>query len=281
MSRSKPLVPTNITQEEMIPDQDNPAHDSRYWCLPPRRDREALPQQGGRYPMYLVTQGRICGIWKSWLITKSMVDGYPAGAQRGHQSVEACIDEWQLGCSLGLHPHPVDPAIINSSRFPAAPVQAHAASPSGTPPHSPSPSSSPPSSPSSPCLAPRASQASAAEISPFSPPRERARPIDAGLQEQMLKYCVPNGLGVSESPAAVESSSSTLSTVSSLAASSAIQEGARYYAIWGEHIVYSNGRQAKHGFLAAEAEGKSPRLLSTENYDEALAFSEAIHWVSD
>lgn len=42
---------------------------------------------------------------------EAMVAGYPANAQRGHHTLEGCIREWQLHCALGVHPHPVDPAL--------------------------------------------------------------------------------------------------------------------------------------------------------------------------
>ncbi|KAJ7740186.1 hypothetical protein DFH07DRAFT_965370 [Mycena maculata] len=73
--------------EEMIPDTQDPARDCRYWCLPPIHGG----QTDGRYPMYLVTQGHRVGVWKSWTVTKAMVDGYPGGAQCGHRS-EASFD---------------------------------------------------------------------------------------------------------------------------------------------------------------------------------------------
>ncbi|KAJ7165443.1 hypothetical protein C8R43DRAFT_1122165 [Mycena crocata] len=239
MSHKHPPTPTNLTREEMVPDNVNPAHDSRYWCLPPRRDRDALPQEGGRYPMYLVTQGRMCGIWRSWLVTKSMVDGYPAGAQRGHRSVAACIDEWQLGCRLGLHPHPADPAFATSSQSTSAPTST--SSPLATPPRSPSPVSSAPSSPSSLARA-------------------------------------------SELPTAVESSSASSSTLSSITVSSPpdpVADKVQYYAIWAGRIVYSDRLEAKRAFLATKAAGKSLQLLTSDNYDEAQAFSEGVHWVAD
>jgi hypothetical protein len=46
---------------------------------------------------------------------KAMVDGYLAGAQCGHYTFEACVDEWQLHCLHGVHPHPVDPRLASSS----------------------------------------------------------------------------------------------------------------------------------------------------------------------
>jgi hypothetical protein len=36
--------------------------------------------------------------------------------------------------------------------------------------------------------------------------------------------------------------------------------------------------EARVVFLKAEADGKNPRILSTTDYDEAQAFSEAVYW---
>lgn len=60
------LVPTatNMTINEMIPDRTNPAHDPRFWCLPPVRD--SPNGKPGRFPMYLVSQGRKVGVWHNW-----------------------------------------------------------------------------------------------------------------------------------------------------------------------------------------------------------------------
>ncbi|KAJ7817253.1 hypothetical protein B0H14DRAFT_3474731 [Mycena olivaceomarginata] len=67
---SPTLPPTNMTAEEMIPDTLNPTHDLKFWCLPPVRD-QASERQNGRYPMYLVTQGRT--------VVKAMVSGHQSG----------------------------------------------------------------------------------------------------------------------------------------------------------------------------------------------------------
>jgi hypothetical protein len=56
------LMKTNMTTAEMIPD---PAHNPQFWCLPPVRDR---PSSVGRYPMYLVSQGRQVGVWHNWYV---------------------------------------------------------------------------------------------------------------------------------------------------------------------------------------------------------------------
>lgn len=42
-----------------------------------------------------------------------MVTTFPSGAQRGHHTVEGCVQEWQVHCTLGVHPHPVDPSLTD------------------------------------------------------------------------------------------------------------------------------------------------------------------------
>jgi hypothetical protein len=61
-----PLTKTNMTAAEMVPDHANPAHDPRFWCLPPVRDRPT--NTAGRYPMYLVSQGWQVGVWHHWYV---------------------------------------------------------------------------------------------------------------------------------------------------------------------------------------------------------------------
>ncbi|KAJ7136479.1 hypothetical protein C8R43DRAFT_955705 [Mycena crocata] len=109
---NRSLAPTNLPAEEMIPDTSNPAHDPRYWCLPPVREKESAGDGSGRFKMYLVTQGRSVGVWRSWTIVKALVDCYPSGAQRGHNSMRGCIEEWQMHCPFGVHPHPIDPNVL-------------------------------------------------------------------------------------------------------------------------------------------------------------------------
>ncbi|KAJ7908409.1 hypothetical protein B0H13DRAFT_2331394 [Mycena leptocephala] len=133
MKTPGPILPTNMRREDMIPDCINPAHDSQFWCVPPMRDSPNNPVQGGggKFPFYLVTQGHQVGIWRNWTIVKAMVDGYPSGAQCGHQTVEACVDEWQLHCPHGVHPHPADPQVASAST--PGPEIAGSASPTKAP----------------------------------------------------------------------------------------------------------------------------------------------------
>ncbi|KAJ7152682.1 hypothetical protein C8R43DRAFT_950687 [Mycena crocata] len=149
------MTRTNLPLEDMIPDTKNPAHDPRYWCLPPVREQQSRSNGSGKFPMYLVTQGKIVGFGD---LVKTLVDGYPSGSQRGHRTMEGCVEEWQVLCALGCHPHAIDPA-LSSTHSASVPLLADSSpppSPSPSPPprsSSPapdsSPMSSPPSSPSS------------------------------------------------------------------------------------------------------------------------------------
>ncbi|KAJ7686441.1 hypothetical protein B0H14DRAFT_3534560 [Mycena olivaceomarginata] len=113
------LVPmaTNMTINEMIPDRTNPAHDPRFWCLPPVCDSpNGTP---GRFPMYLVSQGRKVGVWHNWTVVKAMVSGHRSGAQCGHRTMAGCVAEWQEHCLLSVHPHPADPVRTDNPRSPS------------------------------------------------------------------------------------------------------------------------------------------------------------------
>jgi hypothetical protein len=114
--------PTNMTINEMIPDRTDPARDPRFWCLPPVRD--SPNDTSGRFPMYLVAQGRqvgsgTTGMFGLWLwhrhadcagrtVVKAMVSGHSSGTQGGHRTMAGCVAEWQEHCLLSVHPHPAD-----------------------------------------------------------------------------------------------------------------------------------------------------------------------------
>ncbi|KAJ6574046.1 hypothetical protein B0H19DRAFT_1253803 [Mycena capillaripes] len=189
--------------------------------------------------MYLVTQGIKVGIWYNWTTAKAMVSGYSSGAQRGHRTMTGCIKEWQQHCVLGVHPHPADP------RGASQEVRATA-----------------------------------------GPAKSRARPVEPKLQAELKKYCLPDFSGLTLDAAGQnlralsEISAPTDSTsISSVATTwPEVPEASRYYAIWGERIVYTDRVEAKAEFLWEEAEGHKPRILSTTDYDEAQAFSEAVYW---
>ncbi|KAJ6508189.1 hypothetical protein C8R45DRAFT_921961 [Mycena sanguinolenta] len=102
---------TNMTAAEVIPELGNPAHDPRFWCLPPVRDQPNTHPRG-HFPMYLVTQGERVGVWHSWTMVQAMVSGHSSGSQRGHRTMINCISEWQEYCALGLHPHPPAPPAL-------------------------------------------------------------------------------------------------------------------------------------------------------------------------
>lgn len=45
-----------------------------------------------------------------------MVTGYPNGTHKGHHSYEGCVQEWQMHCWLGVHPHLPEPDDNNGQR---------------------------------------------------------------------------------------------------------------------------------------------------------------------
>ncbi|KAJ7828218.1 hypothetical protein B0H14DRAFT_3466416 [Mycena olivaceomarginata] len=215
-----------MTIDEMVPDRTNPAHDPRFWCLPPVRDSP----NGTPRKMYLVSQGRQVGVWHNCCEG----DGQQAsvGAQRRHRTMAGCVAEWQEHCLLGVHPHPANPV--------------HA----GNPP-SPAPAPATTTTPSSPI--------STIQATP-GPPRRRGRQVGPAVPsatqlgvEHVKRLRRPPGLRC--------------------------LFVARYFALWGGRIVYTDRAQAKLAFLVAEAQGAMPRIVSTPEYDEAQAFSESVYWV--
>ncbi|KAK7050157.1 hypothetical protein R3P38DRAFT_3173223 [Favolaschia claudopus] len=108
------LPPTNMTAAEMVPDTSNPDHDPNFWCLPPPRDTAVSGRERG-FGMYLITHGRSVGVWHNWQVVRSstlaraMITGFPGAAYRKHANLQACVEEWQQHCLLGVHPHPPCP----------------------------------------------------------------------------------------------------------------------------------------------------------------------------
>ncbi|KAJ7165778.1 hypothetical protein C8R46DRAFT_1219565 [Mycena filopes] len=222
-----------MTAEEMIPDTLNPAHDPRFWCLPPVRDQasETRSRKGKGYPMYLVAQGRRVGIWKNWTAAEAAVTGFPSAAYRGHATVDSCIEEWQVHCQLGLHPHP-------------------------------------------PCPTPTPS------ITAANPDIANSAALALG------RLTLGTASGPSKTrraPSWTSSVTSALSTMSSVISSDwdDTPEIARYFALWRGQIVHTQRERARADFMAAEAKGVKPRVLSTSLYEEAQAFAEGVHWVDD
>ncbi|KAF8148321.1 hypothetical protein K438DRAFT_1779651 [Mycena galopus ATCC 62051] len=68
---SPTLQLTNMTAEEMNPDTLNPAHNPKFWCLPPMRNQPSEHKKS-QYPMYPVSQGRAVGVWHNWTVVKAM-----------------------------------------------------------------------------------------------------------------------------------------------------------------------------------------------------------------
>ncbi|KAJ7782427.1 hypothetical protein DFH07DRAFT_949231 [Mycena maculata] len=102
---------TNMSVDEVVMDEQG-VKDRRYYCLPPfRGDRTQVLLEGhaGRYPLHLVAQAHIAGIFDNWPEAKASITNYLDGSHQGCYSEEECIDVWQRLCMLGIHPHAVDP----------------------------------------------------------------------------------------------------------------------------------------------------------------------------
>ncbi|KAJ7432956.1 hypothetical protein B0H11DRAFT_2259903 [Mycena galericulata] len=235
------LQKTHMTAAEMIPDDLNPLHDRRYWCLPPVCDRPSEAGNTGRFPVYLVGQGRIVGIWHNWTAVESMVTGFPGGSQRGHQSQEGCVREWQVHCALGVHPHPADPVC----------------SPEG-----------------------RESLREATPIPAGKGGLGVGRSVEAGLQAALQKHCMPDLSGYTQSPSSTSTASSSGKSKST-SSWKRVPHSARYYAIWSGGAVFTERALAKEAFREAENRGGQAQVLSTHDFEEARAYSEGVYWISD
>ncbi|KAF8182179.1 hypothetical protein K438DRAFT_1956291 [Mycena galopus ATCC 62051] len=72
--------------------------------------------------------------------------------------------------------------------------------------------------------------------------------------------------------------SSSISSLTSITADT-ISAEARYFAIWGGRVVFTDRLEAKTAFLRVEAAGQKPKIRSTGLYDEAKVFSQSVYWV--
>ncbi|KAJ7758919.1 hypothetical protein B0H14DRAFT_2975215 [Mycena olivaceomarginata] len=237
-----------MTAEEVIPETDNPAHNSRFWCLPPVRDQPSEDRRGGGYPMYLVSQGRAVGVWHNWTVCE--VDGerssvrcagWPSHDGRVHCRVARALrsgsppasrcsrrDAPTAGCDTG------NGRTIEVERAPGG---------TGT----------------------------------SSSPTNRRR-----------LYCMPQLASLSledvaTTPSAADDLSSSVSSPLSITSTEwvTVPDAARYFALWGGRIIYTDRAEAREVFVEAERQEEKPKILTTTDYNEAQAFSEAIYWLCD
>jgi hypothetical protein len=92
------LPPSNMTEDEMVPDTLDPTHDPRYWCLPPQRDEPSEETPRGNFPMYLVTQGRKVGVWHDWWVVPIFFHGCRPLRQM-QDGGEAHGERLSIGCA--------------------------------------------------------------------------------------------------------------------------------------------------------------------------------------
>ncbi|KAJ7088019.1 hypothetical protein B0H15DRAFT_949833 [Mycena belliarum] len=112
VSGSHPLYRTNLEEEQMVRDVGG-AHDPRYYCLPPLHFDPAHPAKRPRKgaAFHLVSQGRIVGLFDSWLAAQASVSGFEGSAHQGFDSIEEATEAWQDLCHLGVHPHETNPKV--------------------------------------------------------------------------------------------------------------------------------------------------------------------------
>ncbi|KAJ7109542.1 hypothetical protein C8R43DRAFT_962546 [Mycena crocata] len=103
-----------LPEDDVLPDNRTAGHNPRFWCLPPMRNDVNLEVPRAQYRFYLVTRGRMVGVWRRWSVAQLMTTGFPDAGYKGHNSYKTCIAEWQEQCRMGVHPHPVDPDVINA-----------------------------------------------------------------------------------------------------------------------------------------------------------------------
>ncbi|KAJ7021708.1 hypothetical protein C8F04DRAFT_1195179 [Mycena alexandri] len=115
------LVATNTRAEDLLMDIRGGGKDSRYYCLPPYYGKSEGPlpaKTSGGYRFHLIAQGHLVGIFDSWVEAKASLTGYPDSSNRGYDSIEECVEAWQRLCTLGVHPHTIDPIFTR----PATPI---------------------------------------------------------------------------------------------------------------------------------------------------------------
>ncbi|KAJ7792209.1 hypothetical protein B0H14DRAFT_2624116 [Mycena olivaceomarginata] len=114
---------------------------------------------------------------------------------------------------------------------------------------------------------------------PPVPPRTEPTPTAPepampDLRSLSLADCMNNGEGIDDSLSSPSSPSSLTSTTWD-----EVPGLAKYFAVWGGRIVYTDREEARGAFLKEEAAGRKPRILATTNYNEAQAFSESVYWL--
>ncbi|KAJ7300715.1 hypothetical protein DFH08DRAFT_979371 [Mycena albidolilacea] len=149
---------TNLNADEVIMDVRPGGRDSRYYCLPPFCGNSNPPAgklQRWKFAFYLVSQGRVVGVFDDWLETQASVSGYLNNSFRGYNSMEDCINAWQALCRLGMHPHKVDPQYATVATAggmparmpdstPASTLSVYESTPTSTSPHKSTPASASP-----------------------------------------------------------------------------------------------------------------------------------------
>ncbi|KAJ7727805.1 hypothetical protein DFH07DRAFT_970020 [Mycena maculata] len=247
MADNNVLAATNLDVNDMVPDDVNPDHDRRYWCLPPMRNEKSKDRHGA-YPLYLVTRGRQVGVWHNWTVVKAMTTGYPLAACAGPRS-----------------PHP------GSMRAaPSAGPRCGSARPTFAEPSVGLRSDSAPLPSASRPTKEKTVRAAGTTAAPTSDRTQTLR-TDMGRPAKGKKF--------SSSMRSEERLLGSVSSTSSVTASDAVPRTARYYAIWGGGKVFTDHKEAMATLLREEERGVSAQMLSTRRRAEAEAYSQPAIWI--
>ncbi|KAJ7264971.1 hypothetical protein B0H12DRAFT_1230604 [Mycena haematopus] len=246
--------PTIHSGEELIMDDERTGgRDSRYYCLPPFRGNTERQRQGRGGRFYLVSHGRVVGIFDNWLEAQASVSGFRGNSYRGYDSVEECIDAWQDMCRLGVHPHPVDPAF---QRAPTTPVS----SPLTTPRSSPLKSPRPPPVPDTPAKGPSTPVRHGGANIKGDPDFKRLWPSSPSSPSSLssLAHSAAHVLG--RSPAPTPPRPATNGPLVN-------------FAIRGHGIVSSSVERTERRYQQLQSQGEEPDLLVTHSLQAATLFA--------
>ncbi|KAJ7712105.1 hypothetical protein B0H16DRAFT_1744531 [Mycena metata] len=88
---SRRLTRVNLRTDELIMDTRG-AKDARYYCLPPVYGEPSPTKGGGGYPLHLVAQGHVVGVFHKWVEAKVQLTGFPDSINRGYHTMEEFVD---------------------------------------------------------------------------------------------------------------------------------------------------------------------------------------------
>ncbi|KAJ6458521.1 hypothetical protein C8R45DRAFT_1110052 [Mycena sanguinolenta] len=202
-------------------------------------DQVVMDERPGSRRWYLVSRGRLVGIFDEWLEVKASVSGFKDNSYRAYNTLDECVDAWQALCRWGLHAHPVDPAFAQG-----APTEVTSAVPQ---------------------VPPSASTSAAGKTAVKEPvARERGETVPSSSKGHDLKWLLTRSAGSSPEK---QKSSSAPSPQKKHALGSGLN-----FAIRGQGVVSSSAERTERRYLELRAQGEEPDLLLTRSLEAASFF---------